>query len=144
MKITNFKQLNSWQQSHFLVLTIYKISSTFPKQEQFGLTNQIRRAAVSITSNIAEGFSRQSFKEKIQFYAIAQGSVTELQNQLLIARDVGFITKDDFFVVTNPCYVAVGTLFEESKVNQFASAKGLTKDEKPQYVEQSRWELASH
>ena len=62
----------------------------------FGLVSQMRRCAVSITSNIAEGFSRQSYKEKAQFYSIAQGSVTELQNQLLIARDIGLITKEKF------------------------------------------------
>lgn len=56
----------------------------------------MRRCAVSITSNIAEGFSRQSYKEKLQFYSMALGSVTELQNQLLVARDVGFITKEQF------------------------------------------------
>lgn len=59
--------------------------------EQFSLTNQIRRAAVSITSNIAEGFSRNSWKEKMQFYATARGSLTEVENQLLIARDVGYL-----------------------------------------------------
>jgi four helix bundle protein len=62
----------------------------------FGLTNQIRRAAVSITSNIAEGFSRQSNKEKIQFYSTARGSLTELQNQLLIAKDIKYICANSF------------------------------------------------
>ncbi len=62
----------------------------------FGLTSQIRRAAVSFTSNIAEGFRRQSQKEKRQFYAIAFGSLTEVQNQLLIARDVGYLSKKEF------------------------------------------------
>jgi len=71
-------------------------SNTFPVIEQFGLTNQIRRAGVSITSNIAEGFSRQSYKEKIQFYSIALGSVTEVQNQLLISRDLEYISKEEF------------------------------------------------
>ena len=95
-KIKSFTDLDAWKEGHKLVLIIYEQTKSFPKEEVFGLISQMRRCAVSITSNIAEGFSRQSFKEKIQFYAIAQGSVTELQNQLLIARDVGFITKDDF------------------------------------------------
>jgi len=62
----------------------------------FGLVMQMRRCVVSITSNIAEGFSRQSYKEKLQFYSMALGSVTELQNQLLIAKDVGFLTQETF------------------------------------------------
>ena len=68
----------------------------FPKDEVFGLVSQMRRCAVSITSNIAEGFSRQSYKEKVQFYSMAQGSVTELQNQLLVSRDVRYITNEKF------------------------------------------------
>jgi len=72
---------------------IYKITKVFPKEETFGLLSQMRRCVVSITSNIAEGFSRQSYKEKAQFYSMSLGSVTELQNQLLIARDVGYIAK---------------------------------------------------
>lgn len=79
-----------------MLLMLYKETEIFPSKEIFGLTNQIRRAAVSVTSNIAEGFSRNSNKEKCQFYCMAQGSVTELQNQLLIARDVGYLAKDKF------------------------------------------------
>lgn len=95
-KIKSFTDLHVWQESHWLVLEIYKHTQKFPKEEQFGLTNQIRRAVVSITSNIAEGFSRNSYKEKIQFYSMALGSVTEVQNQLLIARDISYITQDKF------------------------------------------------
>jgi len=75
---------------------IYEVTKTFPNDEIFGLVSQTKRAAVSITSNIAEGFSRQSLREKIQFYSIAHGSLTELQNQLLVARDVGYLSRDDF------------------------------------------------
>lgn len=94
--IKSFTDLDAWKEGHKLVLIIYQITKTFPQEEIFGLVSQMKRCVVSITSNIAEGFSRQSYKEKLQFYTIAQGSVTELQNQLLIARDVGFIAKDDF------------------------------------------------
>lgn len=86
-----FMDLDAWKEGHKLVLMIYGITKQFPKEETFGLVNQMRRCAVSITSNIAEGFSRQSYKEKIQFYSMAQGSVTELQNQLVISHDVGYI-----------------------------------------------------
>jgi four helix bundle protein len=72
------------------------LTKFFPKEEMFGLTNQIRRAVVSVTSNIAEGFSRNSAKEKTQFYSIAKGSITEVQNQLLISKDVGYINNMEF------------------------------------------------
>ena len=98
-KIKSFTDLDAWRQGHKLVLMIYEQTKSFPKEEVFGLISQMRRCVVSITSNIAEGFSRQSYKEKIQFYAIALGSVTALQNQLLVARDVEFITKDDFRII---------------------------------------------
>ena len=75
---------------------VFELSKKFPKEETFGLTNQIRRAAVSITSNIAEGFSRRTFKEKVQFYSMALGSLTEVQNQLLIAKDVHYLSTSEF------------------------------------------------
>ncbi|MDO8512099.1 MAG: four helix bundle protein [bacterium] len=95
-KITSFTHLDAWRESHALVLMTYKISKSFPKEEIFGLTSQMRRAAVSVSSNIAEGFSRNTKRDKQQFYAIAKGSLTELQNQYIICRDLGYITKDDF------------------------------------------------
>ncbi|MDO9399071.1 MAG: four helix bundle protein [bacterium] len=96
IKIKSFTDLNAWKEGHKLVIEIYQITKDFPKEELFGLTNQIKRAVVSITSNIAEGFSRQSFKEKAQFYSISRGSVTEIQNQLLIAKDIKYLTVDKF------------------------------------------------
>lgn len=90
-KIIYFTDLVAWKEAHKLVLFIYKLTKDFPKEEMFGLVNQMRRCVVSITSNIAEGFSRNSYKEKTQFYCIALGSVTELQNQLMISRDVKYI-----------------------------------------------------
>ena len=95
-KIKSFTDLKAWQEGHKLVLMIYDVTKNFPKEEQFGLTNQIQRAAVSITSNIAEGFSRNSSKEKIQFYAMSRGSLTEVQNQLVIARDIKYLDSKVF------------------------------------------------
>ena len=95
-KIRSFTDLDAWKEGHKLVLTIYKITRGFPKEEIFGLVSQMRRCGVSITSNIAEGFSRQSYKEKVQFYSMALGSVTELQNQLMVTKDVGFIANKEF------------------------------------------------
>ncbi|PIY94017.1 MAG: four helix bundle protein [Candidatus Levybacteria bacterium CG_4_9_14_3_um_filter_35_16] len=96
MKIQSFTDLNTWKEGHQLVLQIYKVTKNFPRDEQFGLSNQMRRCAVSITSNIAEGFSRKTKKEKAQFFYMALGSTTELQNQLLIARDVDYLNNKDF------------------------------------------------
>ena len=95
-KIKSFTDLDAWKEGHVLVLKIYIEMKNFPKEEIFCLVNQMRRAAVSITSNIAEGFSRNSYKEKVQFYSIALGSLTELQNQILIGRDIGYIEKNSF------------------------------------------------
>lgn len=95
-KIREFTDLKVWQESHKLVLLIYKETKTFPREEIFSLTNQMRRASVSISSNIAEGFGRQSYKEKIQFYYLAHGSLVELKNQLFIARDISYLTVPTF------------------------------------------------
>lgn len=94
--IKSFTDLHSWKEAHKLVLMIYKATKTFPKEEIYALIDQMHRCAISISSNIAEGFSRASSKEKIQFYSIARGSLTELQNQLLIAKDVGYLEKTLF------------------------------------------------
>ena len=96
MKIKSFTDLHAWQEGHQLVLSIYKTIKSFPSDEKFGLIDQMRRCAISITSNIAEGFSRRTNKEKTQFFYVALGSVTELQNQLLIAKDVDYISIDIF------------------------------------------------
>lgn len=100
-KIKSFTDLIVWQKGHELVLMIYKTTDSFPPKEQFSLTSQMRRAAISVTSNIAEGFSRQSQKEKVQFYSMAKGSLTELQNQSIIARDINYLEKDSFIELTN-------------------------------------------
>ena len=89
-KINKFSDLIVWQKAHQLVLMIYKLTRDFPKTETYSLVDQMRRAVVSITSNIAEGFGRQYYKEKIQFYYQANGSLIELENQILIARDLDY------------------------------------------------------
>lgn len=95
-KIKSFTDLIAWKEAHKLVILVYAMSSSFPKEEIFGLTSQLRRSAVSVSSNIAEGFSRNSSKDKLQFYCISQGSLTELQDQLLIARDINYISSKIF------------------------------------------------
>lgn len=95
-KIKSFTDLKVWQEGHKLVVAIYQITKTFPKEELYSLTSQIRRAVASVTSNIAEGFGRQGYKEKVQFYYVAQGSLIELKNQILIAKDIDYLNAEDF------------------------------------------------
>ena len=89
--IKSFKDLKVWQKAHELVLLIYKLTNKFPPEERFGLTNQMRRAAVSIGSNIVEGFKRRSVNDSIHFYNMADASLEEVKYQLLVARDLEYI-----------------------------------------------------
>ncbi len=91
-----YKELIVWQKSYKLALDIYSISKSFPKEEMFGITSQIRRSVISIPSNIAEGNSRGSKKEYVQFLRIALGSATELETQILLCKDLGLIKVLDY------------------------------------------------
>ena len=93
-KIQTFQDLIAWKKAHALTLIIYQLAKSFPQDERFGLTDQMRRAAISVGSNIAEGFGRGSARDKIQFYLIAKGSLCELYSQFLIAKDLGYISKE--------------------------------------------------
>jgi four helix bundle protein len=86
--LNSFKDLTVWQKSYELVKEIYKITDTLPKHEQFGLMSQMRRCAVSVPSNIAEGQQRHNIKEYKQFIGVAQGSAAELETQLLLCKDL--------------------------------------------------------
>ena len=88
-----FKDLDIWKLSRHFCSEIYVATSSFPDSEKFGLTNQLRRASVSVPSNIAEGCSRSSNKDFSRFLEIAMGSIYEIETQLLIAFDLGFINK---------------------------------------------------
>ena len=91
----NHKDLIVWQKSMLLVRRVYEVTRTFPHEEMFGLTSQMRRAAVSIPSNIAEGYGRNYDKERINFLSIALGSASELETQLMISEDLGFTVNSD-------------------------------------------------
>lgn len=94
--MANFKELLVWQKSIDFVTEMYKVSETFPKGEIYGLTSQIRRASVSIPSNIAEGNSRRSKPDYLQFLKIARGSCAELETQLIISKNLNFLTEADY------------------------------------------------
>lgn len=92
--IKTFQDLKVWQKAHEMVLKIYKITSKFPIEEKYGLINQLRRAAISVASNIVEGFKRKSLKDRIHFYNIADGSIEEIKYQILLAKDLHYINED--------------------------------------------------
>lgn len=88
---STFKDLKVWQRSRFLAVKIYTITKNFPKEEVYGMTNQLRRAAVSNPSNIAEGHRRGSNKEFIQFLKVARGSLAEVETQVIVSGDINYI-----------------------------------------------------
>ena len=89
-----FEDLRVWQKAHAIVLQVYAVSSNFPKNELFGLTSQMRRAAVSVPANIAEGFKRRGRMDKVRFLGIAAGSLAELRYYLRLAGDLGYCPPD--------------------------------------------------
>lgn len=86
----NFRDLIVWQKAHQFVLEVYRFSQSFPNEERFGLTSQLRRAAVSVPANIAEGFPKRGPSDKTRYYNIAQGSLEESHYYLLLAKDLGY------------------------------------------------------
>jgi four helix bundle protein len=100
-KILDFTDLIAWQKAHSLVLTTYTYTKMFPENEKFILMSQMTRAAISITSNIAEGFGRSTAKDKIYFYGIAKGSLLELRSQSHVAKDLEYITIEQFNAYNN-------------------------------------------
>jgi len=90
-KIETFEDLIVWQKAHKLVLNIYQITKKYPFEEKFSLVSQMRRAAISIAANIAEGFKKRGIKNKINFYNISQGSGEELKYYTILSKDLGYI-----------------------------------------------------
>ena len=93
--ISSFRDLAVWQEAHKLALMIYKATTSFPVTEQYGLTSQMRRAAVSVPANIVEGFKRRGWQEKLRFYNIAEASLEELKYFLILASDLSYITQKE-------------------------------------------------
>ncbi|MEP0546078.1 MAG: four helix bundle protein [Rhodothermales bacterium] len=92
----DYRRLRVWQHAHQLVLDVYGATASFPKAERYGLVSQIRRAAVSVPSNIAEGCGRQSGPDLARFFQIALGSANEVDDQLLLARDLGLLKPERY------------------------------------------------
>lgn len=97
----SYKELIVWQKSFQLVLFIYKTTEKFPNNEIYGITSQLRRAAIAIPSNIAEGYNRQSKKEYLQFLYIAFGSGAELETQLLVSKELGYVNLKTYNELNN-------------------------------------------
>jgi four helix bundle protein len=99
----NYRQLSVWKRAHSFVLGVYRSTGTFPDRERYGLTAQLRRAAVSVVSNIAEGSGRQGDREQMRFLKIARGSVCEIDCQLLLSRDLGYLDAAAWKVLDDDC-----------------------------------------
>lgn len=113
----NHKNLEAWKQSLLLIKEIYVLTKTFPKEELFGITSQLRRASISVASNIAEGSSRKSSAERKRFYEIARSSVVEIDTQLEISLQIGFVEKEELQDI------------ESSVTHVFALLSGLLKSQ---------------
>ena len=92
----DFRQLKVWEKAHHLTLQVYKITNFFPSDERFGLTGQLRRAAASVSTNIAEGCGRESERELARFMSIAAGSASEVEYQLLLAYDLNYLQDETY------------------------------------------------
>ncbi|MCX6843644.1 MAG: four helix bundle protein [candidate division WOR-3 bacterium] len=92
IRLERFEDLDVWRRAHALALEVYRLTGGFPSDEKFGLMSQMRRAAVSVPANIAEGFKKRGNKDKANFYNIAQGSLEELRYYFILAHDLGYIS----------------------------------------------------
>jgi four helix bundle protein len=99
----DYRQLAVWKRAYSLTAEIYRSTRPFPDSERYGLTAQMRRAAISIVSNIAEGSGRQTDREQVRFLRIARGSACELECQLLLSRDVGHLKPADWLILDSDC-----------------------------------------
>ncbi len=95
-EVKSFFELRTWKEAHTLALELYRVSSRFPKEELYGLTSQIRRAAVSVPANIAEGMGRGSAKDLIRFLVNSRGSIQELLAELYIAVDLSYLAREEY------------------------------------------------
>src|SRR5687767_3659859 len=98
MPSTCFTQLEVWKTAHALTLDIYRLARTFPREERYELASQMRRAALSVPANIAEGFGRVSARDKARFYVIGKGSAEELRYYFMVIRDLGYLKEIETYM----------------------------------------------
>jgi four helix bundle protein len=116
--IRKFTDIRAWQYAHKLSIAIYSTTKIFPKEEIFGITRQLRRASVSVESNIAEGFGRRTKNDRLHFYDMARGSLNELETQLLLARDIEYLSSERFgslAIQAEDCHKLLSGLIKATK-----------------------------
>lgn len=110
-----FENLVVWQKAHMFVLSVYKHTKVFPKDELFGLTSQYRRAAVSIAANIAEGYGKKGLNDKLRFYNIAEGSINECRYYVILSKDLGYVNLNESHALYNELAIVQKLLSSYSK-----------------------------
>lgn len=110
-----FENLVVWQKAHSFVLSVYKHTKVFPKDELFGLTSQYRRAAVSIAANIAEGYGKKGINDKLRFYNIAEGSINECRYYVILSKDLGYVNLNESHALYNELAIVQKLLSSYSK-----------------------------
>lgn len=110
-----FENLVVWQKAHSFVLSVYKHTKVFPKDELFGLTSQYRRAAVSIAANIAEGYGKKGINDKLRFYNIAEGSINECRYYVILSKDLGYVNPNESHALYNELAIVQKLLSSYSK-----------------------------
>jgi len=114
----SFEKLDVWQKSRELVKYIYKLTKKFPADEKYGLTSQIRRATISVSSNLAEGSSRKTAKDQAHFTTISYGSLMELLNQLILSSDLAYISNDELLQI-RPSIEEIGNKLNSLRNSQY-------------------------
>jgi len=99
MREFSFERLVAWQESRKLNLSIYNLTKSFPSEERYGITSQMRRASISVSSNLVEGNSRYTSKDKARFFEISYGSLMELLNQIVLSVDLGYLQNENYIAV---------------------------------------------
>ena len=102
-RLKSFQQLEVWQEAHKLVLQVYEVTRQFPADEKFGLTSQMRRAAVSVPANVVEGFKRRGIGEKLRFYNVAEGSLEEIKYFFILAEDLQYLPSREVLTTQAEC-----------------------------------------
>jgi len=113
--MSDFKNLSVWQKSFNLAIKIYKVTGKFPSSELFGLTSQLRRASVSISTNIAEGNGRIYSQEYVKFLSIARGSAMEVENLLMLSKELGYLEETIYEELLNQCKLITNMLYKLMK-----------------------------